>query len=48
MHLVRYAPGCAETLCIHDLDLFDECLKEPDDQEIEEELSQVIYRCFYR
>lgn len=31
-----------ETLCIHDLNLYDECLKEPDNQTIEEEVSQVI------
>ena len=46
MNLVRYAPAAQRTLCIHDLDLFDECLKEPDDQEIEEELSQVITDSF--
>lgn len=38
--------GCAGTLCIHDMDHFDECLKEPLDHEIEEELSQVITDSF--
>ena len=38
--------GFAETLCIHDLDHFDACLKEPAYQEIEKELSQVITDSF--
>jgi hypothetical protein len=44
--LCPFNSDASSSLCIHDPHLFDECLREPTDQEIEKELSQIINDSF--